>query len=96
MMIGMNRSGKGDAVTMFEFMRIAPDGQGRLAFWASPRGREAVAFPLTSSGPNEAVFENAGHDFPVKVVYRRVGDRLIGTIYGPDDSNPISWEFRRR
>jgi hypothetical protein len=94
-LLGLNRSGKGAKATGFEFMRIAADAEGRISFWASPGGKAAVAFPLVSLKPGEAVFENAGHDYPTKVVYRREGAKLIGTISGRGGKNPFSWTFRR-
>ena len=95
MLLGINRSGKGAKATGFEFMRIQADASGRISFWASPAGKAPVAFPLTSLKPGEATFENAGHDYPTKVVYRRQGEELVGTISGPGGANPYSWTFRR-
>ena len=94
-MLGTNRSGEGDRATGYEFMRIAADGQGRLAFWGSPGGKPAVAFPLVSSSAREAVFENPAHDFPTRIVYRREGERLVATVSGPEGKNPLRWVFRR-
>lgn len=94
-LLGLNRSGKGAKATGFEFMRIAADGEGRIAFWASPGGKPAVAFPLVSLKPGEVVFENTRHDYPTRVVYRRHGETLVGTISGPGGKNPMSWTFRR-
>ncbi len=94
-MLGTNRSGKGGKASGFEFMRIAPGTGGRISFFASPGGKQAVEFPLTSLKAGEAVFENARHDYPTRVVYRRDGDRLVGTISGPGGKNPVSWTFRR-
>ena len=95
-MLGTNRSGKGGAATGFEFMRIAADEQGRISFWASPSGKPAVQFPMVSSGPTEATFENQRHDYPTRVVYRLKGVILHATISGPDGANPMSWKFIRR
>ena len=94
-LLGTNRSGKGPTATGFEFMRIAADADGTIKFWASPGGKAAVGFPLTSYRKGEAVFENAGHDYPTKVVYRRKGNILIGTISGPGGKDPYSWTFKR-
>jgi len=94
-LLGTNRSGKGDKTTGYEFMRIAADADGTIRFWASPSGKPPVGFKLVSSGPKEAVFENPANDYPTRVVYRRVGDTLHGTIYGPRGKNPMSWTFRR-
>ena len=95
MLMGTNRSGRDDKVTGYEFMRIAPNADGRISFWASPSGKTPVGFKLVSSGPKEVVFENPANDYPTRVVYRRVGDTLHGTIYGPGGKNPMSWTFRR-
>ena len=95
MMLGTNRSGKGDKAIAFEFMRIAPDGLGRISFWASPSGKAAVRFPLVSSGPREAMFENPANDFPTRIVYRRKGETLVATISGPGGKSSFSWTFKK-
>ena len=95
MMLGTNRSGKADKASAFEFMRIAPDGLGRISFWASPGGKAAVRFPLVSSGPGEATFENPANDFPTRIVYRRKGEMLVATISGPEGKSPFSWTFKK-
>jgi hypothetical protein len=47
-------------------------------------------------GRAEAVFENARHDFPQRIVYRREGKRLVATVSLKDGSNAMSWRYRRR
>jgi hypothetical protein len=96
MMLGLNRSGKSERASGFEFMRIAADAAGRISFWASPAGGAAVPFRLVSSGPREAVFENVKNDYPTRIVYRRTGATLAATISGAEGSKPMSWTFRRR
>jgi hypothetical protein len=96
MMLGLNRSGKIERASGFEYMRIAADAAGRISFWASPNGNAAVPFRLVSSGPREAVFENVKNDYPTRIVYRRTGATLAATISGPEGSKPMSWTFRRR
>ena len=95
-MLGVNRSGKGERASGFEYMRIAADSAGRISFWASPQGAAAVPFRLVSSGPREAVFENPKNDYPTRIVYRRTGTTLAATISGPDGTRPMRWTFRRR
>ena len=95
-MLGTSLSGQGEEAGWFEFMRIAADEDGRLAFHASPGGAPASAFPLVSSGTREAVFENPAHDYPTRIVYRRVGQVLSATISGPGGAKPRSWRFRRQ
>jgi hypothetical protein len=95
-MLGVNRSGKSERASGFEYMRIAADTSGRVSFWASPAGKAAVPFRLISSGPREAVFENLKNDYPTRIVYRRSGSTLVGTISGTGGANSMSWTFRRR
>ena len=95
MLMGTNRTGRGDKVTGYEFMRIAPNADGTISFWASPSGKTPVGFKLVWSGPRQAVFENPANDYPTRIVYRRDGDTLHAMISGPDGKNPMMWTFRR-
>ena len=94
-MLGTSLSGQGKQAGWFEFMRIAADKEGRLAFHASPGGAPASAFPLVASGAREAVFENPAHDYPTRIVYRRNGNVLNATISGSGGSKARSWRFRK-
>lgn len=94
-MLGTGLSGKGGAVNDFEFMRIARDRDGMLSFWGSPRSRPPVPFRLASSGPGEVAFENAKHDYPTRIAYRRDGAMLMAEISGPNGAHPIRWRYRR-
>ncbi|HEY0112058.1 MAG TPA: DUF6265 family protein [Allosphingosinicella sp.] len=95
-MVGTSLSGEGGKATFFEYMRIAADAEGVPNFWASPAGKTAVPFRLVSHSRREAAFENPKNDFPTRIVYRRTGNSMTGTISGPGGSNPMSWRFRRR
>ena len=80
----------------WEQMRIEAGvpGPDDISFVAQPRGAQsATAFRLVRAGAREAVFENPGHDFPQRVIYRREGDRLTGRIEGADGSGH-DWHFR--
>ena len=47
---------------------------------------DSTSFALTSYENDEAVFENPDHDFPKRIVYRKVGsDSLYAYIEGPVD-----------
>ena len=95
-MLGTSLSGKGDAASGYEFMRIAADAEGRIAFWGSPGGAPPVPFRLVSSDGDEAVFENPEHDFPTRIVYRRTGFGMTATVSGPDGANRQTWRYKRR
>jgi hypothetical protein len=97
MMLGTNRSGKGDKARDFEFMRIQRDEQGRVVFWASPGGKTAVPFLQAGAAAGQkVVFENSTNDYPQRIVYERRGKVLTGTISDIRGANAFSWSFRRR
>jgi len=96
MMIGYSRSGRGEALREFEFLRIAAGEGGALAYLAQPQGRAPVAFPLTKHDATSATFENAAHDYPQRIAYARSGDTLTATISKIDGSKARSWTYRRR
>jgi hypothetical protein len=96
LMLGINRSGKGNKATAFEYMRLQRDQAGRAIFWASPGGKPAVGFMRTEGGRRMAVFENPKNDYPQRIVYERRGDTLTGTISDLKGGNAMSWTFKRR
>ncbi|HEY0596493.1 DUF6265 family protein [Sphingopyxis sp.] len=95
-MLGHSRSGRGEVLREFEFIRIARGTDGILAYIAQPQGGAPVAFPLVRSEGTSATFENAAHDYPQRIVYERAGDTLTATISAIDGSKPRSWSYRRR
>ncbi|MGZ8285158.1 MAG: DUF6265 family protein [Allosphingosinicella sp.] len=94
MMLGTGSSGRGSEARDWEHMRIAPDETGVLSFWGSPRGAPAVPFRLVSITATQAVFENARHDYPQRIAYRREGATLIATISLANGSKPVSWRYK--
>ena len=95
-MMGFSRSGAGDGLREYEFIRLAPGESGVPTYFASPGGRAPVGFALVRSEGSSATFENPAHDFPQRVHYRRDGDTMVATISAIDGSNAISWTYRRR
>ncbi len=80
--LGMGRTVKNGKTTDWEFMRIEERADG-IYFVAKPRANPAETdFKLIRSANGEFVFENAGHDFPQRVIYKGSGDRLTGRIEG--------------
>jgi hypothetical protein len=82
--------------TTFEHLRIARDEAG-WTYWGSPMGRPAVPFVLVQHGEQSAIFENAAHGFPARIVYRRDGTALIARIEGMVDGAPREkgWRFEQ-
>lgn len=95
-MFAMSRTGSGDSLVEFEFIRLQRGEDGILAFLASPGGRPAVPFRLIESGATSATFANPGHDYPQRIRYEREGDILRATISAADGSEARSWAFQRR
>jgi hypothetical protein len=97
LMIGMSVTLSPAGKPSWEVARIERDSEGKLAFHAQPGGVPPTAFALAAHGPRHAVFENGGHDFPQKVSYRRVGNRLFASIEGTIGTKRerMSWTFER-
>jgi len=73
---GVSRTVRGDRVVEFEFIRIEQRPEG-IFYVAQPNGRPPTLFKLTRWDGTEAVFENPEHDFPKRVVYRRLPDNVV-------------------
>ncbi len=95
-MLGHSRSGRGDRLREFEFLRVQAGADGVPAYIAQPSGLEPVVFPLVGRDGTSATFENPAHDYPQRITYARDGDTLTATISLIDGSKPIHWTFRRR
>jgi len=95
LMLGTGRSGRGDRIQSFEYMRIGRDRASRLTFWGSPGGAPAVAFPAVETGPARVTFENPAHDFPTRIAYSRSGGTLTATVSGPGGANAQTWKYRK-
>jgi hypothetical protein len=95
-MLGHSRSGSGDTLREFEFLRLQAGPDGVPAYLAQPGGRPPVAFRLTARDGASATFDNPEHDFPQRIRYVRTGDTMVATISRLDGSNAMSWTFSRR
>jgi len=95
-MLGHSRSGAGERVRAFEFLRLQVGEDGIPAYFAQPGGGSATAFRLTAHDRTSATFDNPQHDFPQRIRYVRTGDVMVATISRMDGSNAMSWTFRRR
>ena|SRR5258706_8130718 len=96
LMVAVNLTTRGAARKTFEFLRIAETPEG-FSYYASPGGRAPVEFKLKEQSERRVVFENAGHDFPQRILYWREGEKLAarieGTIGGKERSE--EWRFTR-
>ena len=95
MMMGLSRSGRGESVGDYEYLRLAAGEEGVPIYWASPGGGAPVGFRLAAADGQSASFENRAHDYPQLIRYRRDGARLVATISAADGSRAMSWTYHR-
>lgn len=91
-MMGVSRTVNNGKTTEWEFLIIREGARG-LEYVAKPSGQPEATFTSTRVAPNEVVFENAAHDFPKKITYRRDGDVLTAAIEGPMQGQTRRIEF---
>lgn len=94
MMMGSGRTGTGDVLSAWEFMRIER-GEGGLVFSASPGGASWTSFASTDAASDSAAFVNTATDYPQRVRYWREGEVLNAEISLEDGSRAMRWTFRR-
>jgi len=87
-MLGLGRTVRQGRMVGFEFLRIVTRGEA-IVYIAQPGGQPPTEFPMTSSGPNIAVFENPAHDHPKLIRYRRAGDALTAELEGAELGKPV-------
>ena len=86
-MMGASRTTTTTATREFEQLRLWAAGD-TLVYTALPSGQRQTDFRSTTISATTLVFENPTHDFPRKLIYRRVGeDSLIARVEGPGPNN---------
>ncbi len=96
LMLGTSRTLVRDVAREFEFLRIETRA-GVVTYVAQPGGGPATAFAATSVTDTSAVFDNPQHDFPQRILYRRVGaDSLVARIEGPQGGQTRGIDFPMR
>jgi hypothetical protein len=94
-MLGMSRTVDGGE-TDGEFLEISVDGQ-HLVYTAIPEGQTETSFISTEISDSLIEFENAEHDFPQRIIYRRYSrDSLVARIEGDDEDGLRAYEYPMR
>ena len=97
-MIGVSRTVAGGKTVFIEYAQIG-EVKGEIAYTvALGMGARPVSFKLIKSSDGEAVFENAEHDFPQRIIYRRESkDSLFARIEGKQNgvSKGIDFRYKR-
>jgi len=95
-MMGMSRTIVGEKTAEFEYLRIEQRTDG-VYYVAHPKAQcPGTDFRLTRSSASEAVFENPQHDFPKRIIYRRIGDdSLTASIDGGEGTKSMAFPMQR-
>lgn len=95
-MAGVTQTHRPGKPAITEFSTLTSEAAG-VTYTAHVDGQPATPFVLKPGAPGVAVFENLGHDFPQRVIYRRCDQdlcaRIEGTIQGKVQG--IDWRYRR-
>ena len=96
LMLGTSRTVIRDVAREFEFLRVESRG-GTATYVAQPGGGTATAFGATVLSDTAVTFENLQHDFPQRIIYRRIGsDSLVARIEGPQGGQQRGIDFRMK
>ena len=94
MMLGSGQTTRGDSTIEFEHTRVFRRGSA-LVYAAQPSGQAPTEFVAHTPSDTLIVFENAAHDFPQRVIYRRRGtDSLLARIEGSRGGVTRGIDFR--
>jgi hypothetical protein len=95
-MLGMGRTVRDGKLLEYESVMIREDG-GVLVYEARPSGQPPASFRMKDLSSDAVVFENAQHDFPQRVGYRREGaDQITAWVEGTANGKPRRTEFSYR
>lgn len=93
-MLGMARTLVDGKPRTHETMMLREDPNLGWIYWAHPSGQKEASFAIRSADASGFVAENPAHDFPQRVLYRRVGpDELLARIEGTVDGRPRGVDF---
>lgn len=93
MMMGMSRTVTRDTARAFEHLRL-DSRKGVATYIAHPSGQAETSFPATTVSDTMVVFDNPAHDFPQRIIYRKVGsDSLRARIEGPQGGQTRGIDF---
>ena len=90
MMQGSSQTVENGKTTSFEFSLVL-EQDGKTIYRPFINGKQSVDFTLTKLSANEAVFENLGHDFPQRIVYRKAEGRLTARIEDAAGKKFMEW-----
>ena len=82
-LLGVSRTVRNSRTVAYEFVQIRETEAGGIEYIAKPSGQSEATFIMVQISESEVVFENLGHDFPQRIIYRlRAGGDLEARIEG--------------
>lgn len=96
-MLGSSRTVRDGQIAAYEFVIIRETADQGLEYVARPSGQVGATFTMVEMKGQRVVFENAGHDFPQRIIYQlSEGGRLDARIEGNLDGEFRSVAFPLR
>jgi hypothetical protein len=92
---GVTRSRSDGSIRDAEDLRLVAMGDGVFYLAKVAQNERPVAFRLTSCSDGRLVFENAAHDFPRRIEYRRLDETRFEARVSDGGSRGFRLEFRR-
>jgi hypothetical protein len=93
-MMGTARVLAGGKAVFSEYVEVAESPAGLVMTVALGIGKPGVSFTRIPSGPDEVVFENAAHDFPQRIRYRRQGvGAVLARVEGTEKGEARAEDF---
>ena len=97
-MLSVGRTTRNGNLVEYEFV-VLREQDSRLAYEAHPSGQPVATFRSIQVGEGVVVFEDAAHDFPQRVGYRKAGPDALdawieGTVRG--QQRRVDFKYRRQ
>jgi hypothetical protein len=93
-MLGVGRTVRNGETVDYEFLQIRRNAEGKIVYIALPSGQTETSFVLTAATQDTFTFDNPQHDFPQRVIYRRMPEgRLWVRIEGNRDGAARGVDF---
>ncbi len=86
-LLGVSRTVQNSKTVAYEFLQIRETEAGEIEYIAKPSGQTEATFLMVRLSEGEVVFENPGHDFPQRIIYRLKAEgnleaRIEGEVKG--------------
>ena len=95
-MLGMSRTVRDEKLKGFEYMQIR-EQEGRLIFTARPSEQKEASFASIELTRSKVIFENKAHDFPQRIIYKRLEDSsFLARIDGEKEGKIRGVDFPMR